>query len=292
VADRSHAGGRRWQMYISRMRPAQVAKSLPQTFATSHYRAAAGVAPSSASRALRDLAARGAIRRVGRGWWYRPTGEDDVPARLFDTPPGLWVPELECLLDALFGASVRRIGYLSGLDAAGIPLTSSLTVATTGRASARVGPAGLLHVRESEDTFGVGARRFTERTAVSEPERALLECAQFPRHAPRCEEYIGYAICWGGPAFAPDRVQALGIQLGWWAGMRRIASIAEGLAHSAPVSDIPVRPAITWAELAPRFRRGDRWINLNTRTSSLHTDEKRRVSWWTTPDALARQIAG
>lgn len=279
------------------MRAASVLESLPRTFGTAQYRAATGVALSSASRALRGLAERGQVRSLGRGWWYRPYVEGDVVPPLLDTPPGLWSPDLECLLDALFGASPRRIGYLSGLDAAGIPLTSPLTVATTGRAGARVVSMGLVHVRESAATFGVGVRRFAERTAVSEPDRALLECAQFPRHAPRCEEYIGYAICWGGDAFVADRVQALGAQLGWRAGLRRIASIAAGLAHSAPVGDLVVRPGAAWAELAPTPHRGDRWINLNSRpiprfADSGWSDAKRRVSWWTTPDALARQIAG
>ena len=82
------------------------------------------------------------------------------------------------------------------VDAAGVPLTFPLSVVTTSRPSARIVSTGLVHVRESEAIFGVGARRFSERTAISEPDRALLECAQFPHHAPRCEEYIGYATCW------------------------------------------------------------------------------------------------
>lgn len=284
-------------MYIARMRDVVLA-SLPRAFDTAQYRAVTGVAASSASRALRGLAERGRVRSVGRGWWYRPfTPGDDAPP-LVDAPPGLWSPDLEYLLDALFGGSKRRIGYLSGLDAAGIPLTAPLTVVTAGRASARVAAAGLVHVRESEIAVRVAARQFTHRTAISEPDRALLECAQFPRHAPRCEEYIGYAICWGGHAFAADRVRALGAQLGWRAGLRRIASIAAGLADSAPAGDLLVRPGREWAELTPMAPRGaERWINLTTRPPprSAHsgwTDDERRVRWWSTPDALARQIAG
>ena len=284
-------------LYTTRMRAASVLDSLPRTFATAQYRAATGSAPSSASRALRGLAERGQLRSVGRGWWYRPLAEGEMPTPPIDTPPGVWSPDLECLLDALFGPSRRRIGYLSALDAAGIPLTFPLTVASTSRASTRVVSAGLVHVRESETVLDVAARRFSERTAVSEPDRALLECAQFPRHTARCEEYIGYAICWGGDTFAPDRVRDLGDRLGWRAGLRRIASIAEGLAGSTPVGDLVARPSGAWATLAPKPHRGDRWISLNSRPvprspGSGWTDAKRQVRWWTTPDALARQIAG
>ncbi len=277
------------------MDAAPVLGALPETFATSQYRDAAGVAASSASRALRRLAERGLVRRLGHGWWHQPALTSPPPATS-DTPPGLWVPEVECLLDGLFGPTVRRLSYLSGLDAAGIPLTFPLTVATTSRPGARVRSAGVLHVRESEDVFGVGARRFTARTAVSEPDRALLECAQYPASAPRCEEYIGYAICWGGDAFAAARVQALAAQLGWRAGLRRIASLAAGLAQTAPVAEMLVRPAEGWLELDAAPGRGDRWIDLTSRPAARFpggwSDEARRVAWWTTPDALADQIAG
>ena len=117
--------------------------ALPETFATSQYRDAAGVAASSASRALRRLAERGLVRRLGHGWWHQPALTSPPPATS-DTPPGLWVPEVECLLDGLFGPTVRRLSYLSGLDAAGIPLTFPLTVATTSRPGARVRSAGVL----------------------------------------------------------------------------------------------------------------------------------------------------
>lgn len=269
--------------------------TLPDTFATSQYRDAAGVAASSASRALRRLAERGHVRRLGHGWWQRRPLSSSLPATSA-TPPGMWTPDVERLLDGLFGLSARRLGYLTGLDAAGIPLTFPLTVATTSRPGARVRSAGMMHVRESEDVFGVGARWFTERTAVSIPDRALLECAQYPASAPRCEEYIGYAICWGGDAFAADRVQALAARLGWRAGLRRIASVAAGLAQSAPVGEMFVRPAEGWLELDAAPGRGDRWIDLTSRPAARFpggwSDDPRRVAWWTTPDALADQIAG
>ena len=279
------------------MSAVSVVESLPRTFTTAQYRSVAGVALSSASRSLRGLAASGRVHSLGRGWWYQPFADADERPPLLDAPPGVWSPDLECLLDSVFGASRRRFGYLSGLAAAGIPLTAPPTVATTGRASARVVSTGLVHVRESPGGFGVGGRQFTERTAVSEPDRALLECAQLPHHAPRCEEYIGYAICWGGDTFAPQRVQALADRLGWRAGLRRIASIAEGLGRTAPVGDLLAHPAAGWAALGHKPHRGDRWIRLTSRPLSGvagcgWTDAKRRVIWWTTPDALARQIAG
>lgn len=279
------------------MGAASVLDSLPRTFATAQYREATGITPSSASRALRGLAERGHVRSAGRGWWYRPVAEGDAAIPLIATPPGAWIPDLECLFDALFGPSRRRIGYLSALAAAGIPLTFPLTVASTSRASASVAAAGIVHVREPEEMFDVAARRFTALTAVSEPDRALLECAQFPHRTARCEEHIGYAICWGGDTFAPDRVRALGDHMGWRAALRRIASIADGLAGSTPVGDIAARPPGAWATVAPKLHRGDRWISLNSRpgrrvADSGWADAKRRVLWWTTPDALARQIAG
>lgn len=274
-----------------------VVAALPRVFTTEQYRSERGIAPSSASRALRVLTSSGQVRSLGRGWWSRPLLQGEANPPLIGSPPGLWSPELECLFDALFGASPRRIGYLSALAAAGVPLTHPLAVVTSNRPSARVASAGLAHVRESENTFAVASRRFSEHTAISEPDRALLECAQFPRHAARCEEHIGYAVCWGADTFDPGRVRALSEQFGWRAGLRRIASIADGLARSAPTGDVAVRPAGAWAELAAEVRRGDRWISLNNRTARRYadtgwTDAHRQVLWWTTPDALARQIAG
>ncbi len=277
------------------MRAASVLGSLPRTFATAQYRDEAGVAASSASRALRALAERGQVRSLGRGWWYQPFVGGGASPPLLAPPPWLWSPDLECLLDSLFAAAPRRLGYLTALDAAGVPATAAPTLATTGRASARVVSAGLVHVREPEAVFALAARQFTERTAVSEPDRALLECAQFPHHAPRWEEYVGYAVCWGGGDFSPERVQALSDLLGWRAGLRRIASIAAGLADTEPVGDLAVCPTPGWAEMEAAPRRGDRWLSLTGRPADAaagFVDAERRVAWWTTPDALARQIAG
>ena len=284
-------------MYTTRMSAAPILDSLPAAFATAQYRDLAGITTSSASRALRHLAERGLVQSAGRGWWYRSRSGVKPAEVLLGTPAGMWTPDLECILDALFGASDRRIAYLSGLDAAGIPLTFPLTVATSTRASERAATVGITHVREPANSIHSGVRRFTERTLVSEPQRALLECAQFPHHAPRCEEYIGYAVCWGAPEFSPDAVRALGVELGWWAGMRRISSIAAGLSQSKVTSDIDVSPARGWAELVPTARRGDRWINVNSRHAQRYAganwaDAARRVHWWTTPSALARQIVG
>ena len=80
-------------------------------------------------------------------------------------------------------------------------------------------------------------------------------------------------------------------------GPRCIASIAEGLGRTAPVGDLLAHPAAGWAALGDKPHRGDRWIRLTGRPLSGvagcgWTDAKRRVIWWTTPDALARQIAG
>ena len=279
------------------MHAASALDSLPRVFATAQYRDVANITPSSASRALRLLAERGLVRSAGRGWWYKPLATEGSVDALLGYPPGMWTQDLECLLDAVFGQNERRIAYLSGIDAAGVPLTFPLTLATSTRGSARATTAGIRHVREPKSTVHVGARRFTVRTWVSEPHRALLECAQFPCHAPRCEEYIGYALCWGAPEFDPAAVRALGVDLGWWAGMRRISSIADGLSQSAPVDGVEVRPASGWSDLLPAARRGDRWIDVNNRPARRFagtgwSDPRRRVSWWTTPDALARQIAG
>jgi len=284
-------------MYTTRMRAASLLDSLPAAFATAQYRDLAGITTSSASRALRHLAERGLVQSAGRGWWCRSRSGVKPAEVLLGTPAGMWTPDLECLLDALFGAGDRRIAYLSALDAAGIPLTFPLTVATSTRARERAATVGIRHVREPAKAIHSGVRRFTERTLVSEPQRALLECAQFPNHAPRCEEYIGYAVCWGGPEFSPDAVRALGVELGWWAGMRRISSIADGLSQSKVTSDIGVSPERGWAELMSAARRGDRWINVNSRNAPRYagtnwSDAARRVHWWTNPNALAHQIVG
>lgn len=274
-----------------------VLETLPGVFTTADYREAADVAPSSASRALKRLAERGLIARAGRGWWYsRAIVEPgEAAAQLVGGTPGLWAPGLERELDALYGDRPRRIGYVSALEAAGVAATSPLTVAASARESKRSDALGILHAREPERWLLAGARQVTKRTWISEPHRALLECAQFPRRAPRFEEYVGYAVCCGPPDFDPVDVRRLGVELGWRAGLRRIASLADGLGRSSLIDYLGGPPDEAWAQMAPSARRGDRWIELvpgrhRYPDSRSWVDAARRVQWCSNPDGLANEI--
>ncbi|MCQ3808765.1 MAG: hypothetical protein KTV16_16080 [Acidimicrobiia bacterium] len=269
-------------------------ESLPRTFTTAQYRDAAGLAASSASRALGALVDSGQVRSLGRGWWCRPFVGDEASRLLVAPPPVVWSPDFECMMDSVFGTGQRRLGYVTALSAAGIPATTGATVATTGRASTRIASTYMIHVHESAAVFAAASRRFTARTSISEPDRALLECAQFPRRAPRWEEHVGYAICWGEATFSPERVQSLADRFGWRAGLRRIASLAAGLARTEPVEDLAVWPNPGWAELDATPRRGDRWLSLTGLPASIthrFADTEKRVSWHTTPDGLAHELA-
>ena len=266
-------------------------------FSTHDYREVAGVAPSSASRALRRLAERGLVAHAGRGWWYaRATVHPGDPqTQATAESSGIGTSTLERRLEALYGALPRRIAYRSALEAAGIALTSPLTVAAAVRESERSDTLGILHVREPERWLYAGAHRLTEHTWMSEAQRALLECAQFPRRAPRFEEYIGYAVCCGPPDFDPAAVHALGSELGWRAGLRRIASIADGLSRSTLIDDLGGPPAEAWARMAPSARRGDRWIELvpgrhRYPDSRSWVDAARKVHWFSNPNGLAGEI--
>ena len=68
------------------------------------------------------------------------------------------------------------------------------------------------------------------------------------------------------------------------------------VARTAPVGEVLVRPTEGWLELDAAPGRGDRWIDLTSRPAARFpggwSDEARRVAWWTTPEALADQIAG
>ena len=282
--------------YVACMAAVGESGSVPPVFSTGDYRAATGVAPSSASRALRRLVAQGVIRDAGRGWWIATGAAQSAGDRpvLLGPAPTYWTPEVERSLDALYQRVPRRLAYATALDSAGVAVTTPLMVAAPVRGSARAERLGIIHVREPENWLRVGARRVTERTWVSGAPRALLELAQFPRRVPRCEEYIGYALCMGSPLFEPVAVRALGVELGWWAGLRRISSIAAGLRRSNLFDEVDEPPDAAWAAVAPRARRGDRWIQLAAFGRQIPgrgwDDADRKVHWWTNPDGLAHEI--
>ena len=163
---------------------------LADVFSTGDFAVAAGVAASSASRALGRAEVAGLVIRVGNGTWVRC--DDPAPVDWRRYPPeaarALWSPLLERVLDALYGDGPRRIGYLSGLAAAGEPMTVRPIVAADRHIGGR--QARRLPFRHVRETVGCGrpgitahAVRITERTWLSDPHRALLECAQFPVRA-------------------------------------------------------------------------------------------------------------
>ena len=277
---------------------------LADVFGTGDFAVAAGVAASSASRALGRAEVAGLVIRVGNGTWVRC--DDPAPVDWRRYPPeaarALWSPLLERVLDALYGDGLRRIGYLSGLAAAGEPMTVRPIVAADRHIGGR--QARRLPFRHVRETVGCGrpgitahAVRITERTWLSDPHRALLECAQFPVRAGNPEQHIA-AVVTLPPGLCPAdpaRVAAIAGEWGWYAGLRRIASIAEGMAGCDQAEQVGV-PAREWVQLAPAARHGDKWIRLNplgSRTpppGSAYNDLARKVRWQTSPAGLADLI--
>ena len=206
-----------------------------------------------------------------------------------------WSPALEERLDNLLGPVSRRISYDTALCEAGVALIHGTTVASSKRVLKGPLPTGLRVITEPEHVVEAGSRRITRRTWMSSPARALLECAQFPHRVPRAVEYIADAVLLGAPEFDPDSVAALSEELCLRAGLRRVASVAAGLAASSVRGQLEGSPPPQWAELVPRAGRGDRWIQLNgfrPRRANRWAwyDTARRVVWPYDPDALASEL--
>lgn len=276
--------------------PEAVLGSLPQVFDTASYQREAGVAPSSASRVLRALAERGLVTKLQRSTWRNLT----VPAPAQSdflvgqgTVRGMWNPEMEAVLEAIYGAAPRRISGMAALLAAGVPLMCGFEVAV--EHGTRAGPGLGFAVRgEKSETLLLHAEQVTANTWVSNPPRAVLECAQHPIRYDRWEERLGWMMVSGFDVCPPEDVLAVSADLGWRAGLRRLSSIAEALAESPTGMIYEFSPDPGWAALAATASQGDVWLDLAPLGSpDIHPaweDVARKVAWNTTPDGLAAEM--
>lgn len=278
----------------------EVLGSLGPVFVTREFELAAGVRPSSASRALGELAAAGRVEKIRRATWRNFAVEWPDAAELLVGAGAVshhWTARWETELDAAYGGAVRRISGLSALAMAGAALICRPEVTVVGGVAFDTAAFGFVSYRENPESLLVEAVQLTERTWVSKPARAVLECAQWPHRAHRWEEYLGRMFAYRFEVCAPATVAEAAGALGWRAGLRRISSLAQGLTESpaghAAGFDIDWR----WAELNVAAVRGDDWIHLTPLHRAgnpprvSHRDTARKVTWTAVPDAVAAAVS-
>lgn len=286
--------------YISRMGSVEVLGGLGPVFSTREFERAAGVRPSSASRALGELAVGGWVERIRRGTWRNFSVAWPSASDLLVGPGPVshhWTPEWEAELEAAYGGTVRRISGLTALGMAGAALICRPEVTVEARVAFDTGPFGFASWRENRESLLVGAVQLTEHTWVSTPARAVLECAHWPHRSHRWEEYVGRMLAYRFEVCAPGEVADAAGELGWRAGLRRVSSLAQGLAESSTGQSLGFDVDARWAELGGAALRGDDWIHLAPlhRTASppriAYRDAARKVSWAAVPDALAAAVS-
>ena len=156
---------------------------------------------------------------------------------------------------------------------------------------------GFASWRERRESLLVAAVQLTGHTWVSTPGRAVLECAHWPHRSHRWEEYLGRMLAYRFEVCPPSEVAAAADALGWRAGLRRISSLAQGLAESPTGQSLGFDIDRRWAELGSAAGRGDDWIHLAPlrRTGSpprvAYRDTARKVNWAAAPDAVAAVVS-
>ena len=286
--------------YISRMGSVEVLGSLAPVFSTREFERAAGVRPSSASRALGELAAVGRVQKIRRGTWRNFVVSWPSAADLLVGAGSVshhWTAQWEAELEAAYGGAVRRISGLTALGMAGAALICRPEVSVAGGVAFDTGAFGFVSWRERRESLLEAAVQLTEHTWVSTPGRAVLECAHWPHRSHRWEEYLGRMLAYRFEVCPPGEVAAAADALGWRAGLRRISSLAQGLAESPTGQSLGFDIDRRWAELSSAAVRGDDWIHLAPlrRTGSpprvAYRDTARKVNWATAPDAVAAGVS-
>ena len=283
------------------MKSTHVLVGLPPVFVTRDYETAAGIRPSSASRALGEFTADGLVSKIRRGTW-RNHAVPQPAADAWLVEPGVpvshhWSPEWEAELDAVYGGVPRRISGLTAFAMAGMPMICRPEVAVAAGAAVDTDALGFASRRERPAAVLVGAVQLTQHTWVSTPARAVLECAQHPHRSHRYEEYFGRMIANRFDVCSPHDVAEMARALDWSAALRRLSSIAGGLIESPVGRELGFDIDPRWAELSRAAKRWDHWIHLtplrrtNDVARRMAHDDARKVHWGTTPDGLAHQIS-
>lgn len=177
---------------------------------------------------------------------------------------------------------------------------AGVTVSAPGAWYGQARRGGWRHVAEGSATLSVAAVEVGADTWMSTPARALLECAQHAWWVVGADEIIAQALSKSPQLFDPEELAAVAAQLGWRAGLRRVASVAEALAAvAASEGPIPAyaRPLVAvdraHAALCERAGSGERWLGLDPREpqdTAVMLDRRRRVWWHTTPAELAEHL--
>ena len=203
-------------------------------------------------------------------------------------------------LAQVYGRVPRRLSHRGALSLGGVALMAGVTVSAPGAQYGRARRVGWRHMAESAATLRVAAAGVGEDTWVSTPVRALLECAQHARWVCGVDEIIAQALSKTPWLFDPDELAAVAAELRFWAGLRRIASVADALAAFADGDDrMPAHARAVvavdgaYAGVCERARAGDRWLGLDPsepRDAAVMLDRRRRVWWHITPGELAEHL--
>ena len=179
-------------------------------------------------------------------------------------------------------------------------LMAGVTVSAPGALYGRARRGGWRHVAEGPATLSVAAVGVGDDTWMSTPARALLECAQHAWWVVGAEEVIAQALSKWPQLFDPEELAEVAARLGWRAGLRRVASVADALgAVAAAEGPIPAhaRPLVAvdaaYGGLCERAGSGERWLGLDPHEpfdAAVMLDRRRRVWWHTTPAELAEHL--
>jgi len=204
-------------------------------------------------------------------------------------------------LAEVYGRVPRRLSHQSALSLGGVALMAGVTVSAPGALYGRAHRMGWRHVAESSSTLQVAATSVGDDTWVSTPARALLECAQHARWVCGVDETIALTLSRAPRLFDADELSAVAADLGFAAGLRRIASVADALSAVAADADGPIpehaREVLAvdraYAALCERAASGERWLGLDPtqpQDTAVTLDRRRRVWWHTTPGELAEHL--
>ena len=282
-------------MYSFRMSSAAILADMPYVFETREFCAAAGISPSSASRALRTAAESEMVSKIGRGLWRRRDCQQPrIATKSGRRVSSHWSPMLEMMLDRCFGNVPRRLSHLMALGMGGVPLLSGTQVSVPHECGKDLSRLSIGVFRENRSSITMFAEQITERTWVSSPTRAALEVARSDNGAPRWEERVAWVLAEGPSMLDFSEAVDIAARLKMRSGIRRISSIAYGLAQA----DVPELNLglidHDWIDCVSAGR-GDKWIALRRRpavdaTSVTWSDHERRVEWGYRPNLLAGSL--